>query len=255
MSFENNSVEIKYYMIHCDTHIDRLDHIEKFKKILNQDITIFKGFDTSHVGLRETEQLNYLHSVDPNLKFINKLFRCPGQIGCYLSHHMLLKHIANTDDQNGYTVIFEDDVSHVKLQQELFSNYILRSWCIQNPHEPLENVQDIVPHLEIQNVIIDLNNNNIDFDIVFLGILTNNRLDIITNNTYSINKSMPLWGCHAMIIKNKNILKLCENNYNIINAIDDHYKTLIDEGKLIGYIVHPPIFMQNRNLSTTIGGY
>ncbi len=221
MQLENQN---KFYLIHCDEHHDRLINIKKeIKNIKN--LEIFKGYFTKYNSLKPSDQINYLRTYDNNLKLVDWLFTQPGQIGCYLSHHMIIKKIYDeqTDFNYGYTIILEDDV-----------------------------VFRVDPEVEIEKIIRDIENQKIDFDIVFLGSINNNHYKHIINNIYTLDETKWCWGSHALLINNKNIKKIYENNCLITNEIDNHYKLSIDSNKLNGFIIYPSICDQNINLESNI---
>jgi len=208
-------------MIHCDEHTDRLAHISNIHTRLHKPIHMFKGFMTRDKNLHTmTEQLAYLQSYDPNLQFHSFVFdkKEPGQIGCYLSHHILIKQLCE-NPCDGFSVIFEDDVS--------FGNNFD------------EQIQSIVHGLEET------------FDIIFLGNLNNNNGLHVKNNIYCIDPKNHLWGTHALLINNKRCKMIYEANCSIRHHIDGHYKRCFDLGKLNGKVIYPPICTQNRALKRT----
>ena len=142
----------------------------------------------------------------------------PGEIGCYLSHLSLLYTIK--DDDN-YTVIFEDDF---KIEDCNFENYI-------------------------QNII---NKIDIDFDILFLGDLTNNYDEQYKDNIYKINKAQNLWGTHGYLLKNKNIKKIIDNLIIFNDVYDIRLKKLIDDHIINGLIINPNLVFQDRSILSTI---
>ena len=142
----------------------------------------------------------------------------PGEIGCYLSHLSLLYTIK--DDDN-YTVIFEDDF---KIEDCNFEN------CIQNI----------------------INKIDIDFDILFLGDLTNNYDEQYKDNIYKINKAQNLWGTHGYLLKNKNIKKIIDNLIIFNDVYDIRLKKLIDNDIINGLIINPNLIFQDRSILSTI---
>jgi GR25 family glycosyltransferase involved in LPS biosynthesis len=216
---------IKYYIIHCDEHIDRVNHINVVKELLNKDICIVKGYYTKNNSLDRNKVIEYLGEIDSNMVLSEFNFNLSGQIGCYVSHHMLVKKIyddkTNNIDIGDYSVIFEDDV--------LFKNNL---------------------HDNINKIINDLSND--DFDIVFLGSLNKNHGIRKTNNIYYLNEKDWCWGTHALLINNKNIKKIYDNNCNIHHEIDNHYKILIDSKKLNGFVIYPQLCNQNIKFKSNI---
>jgi GR25 family glycosyltransferase involved in LPS biosynthesis len=139
------------------------------------------------------------------------------QIGCYLSHLLLIKSLLNTQYQ--YTVIFEDDFYIV---DDDFNNM-------------LNNILDKI---------------EVDFDLLFLGTTTNNHGLKYKDEIYHVDKNTYLYGTHAYVINNKNINKIYDYLLNFDLPIDVKYQELIKYDKLIGFTVHPHIVNQNQFRST-----
>jgi GR25 family glycosyltransferase involved in LPS biosynthesis len=104
-------IKINYLLIHCDEHKERETNIEKNKLTLNKEIQIFKGFYTKQNSILKDDIVAFLKKYDMNLKMEQLSFWRPGEIGCYLSHHMIIRDIMISLPKNHYTVIFEDDVT------------------------------------------------------------------------------------------------------------------------------------------------
>jgi GR25 family glycosyltransferase involved in LPS biosynthesis len=150
-----------------------------------------------------------------------------GEIGCYLSHHMLIKHIMDIAYKDEYSVVFEDDVTF-------------------NPY--------MYPHIcnEIDCIINNMKIKNLDWDIIFLGNIGKNHGKHIINNIYAIDATRVCAGTHALLINNKNASKIYNINCVITHAIDFQYKQNIDAGKLNGYVIFRPLCFQNREYSSNI---
>ena len=151
-----------------------------------------------------------------------------GEIGCYLSHHLLIKHImdkSNKDKSNKdeYSVIFEDDVTF-------------------KPHM-CDDIELIINNMKLKNV---------DWDIIFLGNIGKNHGKHIINNIYAIDSTRVCAGTHALLINNKNASKIYDTNCNIIHAIDFQYKLNIDAKKLNGYVIFRPLCFQDREFSSNV---
>jgi GR25 family glycosyltransferase involved in LPS biosynthesis len=218
---------IHYYLIHCKEHEERNNHINKIKKNLCKSLMIIPGYYTKRNNLDKQEQLKYLQKFDYNLEFKNEFsFKLPGQIGCYLSHHMLIKKILEfkyyQKINNDYSVILEDDVIWYKI----------------NLHE---SINSIINHLS-----------NTDWDIVFLGNLNNNYGKSLKENIYYLDIRKPCFGTHALLINNKKLDKIYRNNCLIRHEIDSHYKILMDGNKLNGFVIYPPLCYQNDVLISNI---
>ena len=218
---------IHYYLIHCKEHEERINHIKKIKKNLLQPLIMIPGFFTKHNTINKDEQIKYLQMIDPNLNFKNEfIFKLPGQIGCYLSHHMFIKKLLEfkfyPKINNDYSILFEDDVI----------------WYKFNLHE---SIMTIINHLS-----------NTDWDIVFLGNLNNNYGKPFKENIYYLDNRKPCFGTHALLFNNKKLEKIYSNNCLIRHEIDSHYKILIDGNKLNGFVIYPPLCYQNDVLISNI---
>jgi GR25 family glycosyltransferase involved in LPS biosynthesis len=221
-------MNIKYILIHCSQHTEREKHIKKIFKTLKQPIDVFNGIYVKNISLDEQEEC--ITTFDNNIRFDerrNYRFSLSGQIGCYLSHFKVIEEIMTNKKNNlldsDYSVIFEDDVK--------FNKYL---------------------HQDINQIICDLNTNNFDFDIIYLGNFNNNHANILTNNIYHLNKNTACWGTHALLINNKNIDKIYNVNCRIKGEIDNHYYLSIINNELNGLVIYPPICFQYRKLKSNI---
>jgi GR25 family glycosyltransferase involved in LPS biosynthesis len=214
---------VNYFIIHCEQHIEREHHIKKLVKLFNDKITIFKGYYTKNISIDYNNKINYFKSIDKNMNMKINVLSKSGEIGCYLSHHMLIKYIHENCNKDNYSVIFEDDV-------------------VLN-----ENIDE-----DIKEIILNLINEKLDWDLVFLGNLTMNHKKLIKNNIYTIDKNNCCTGTHALLINNKNIEKIYNSNCDIIHAIDWQYKINIDNKNLNGYAIFPPLCNQNTEFLSNI---
>ena len=197
--------DIDYYVIHMEKNKERIPNINENQNKLNQEIKIFDAVVGKNVDL------NNLAIYDINLKN-NFNYTYIGEIGCYLSHLMLIKLI---NKNTGYTVIFEDDFKI--LSDDLHS--------------------DIIHNLDI------IDNN---FDILVLGNLNNNHSSLYKENIYTIDYFEFLWGTHAYVINNKNAKKIYNALLNMDAAIDNKYKKLFDDKILNSYVLYPILVDQKR---------
>lgn len=214
---------INYFIIHCEEHEERLQNIVNIRQLLNKPIAIFKGYNTKLIDVEYTNKLRYLNSHDPNIRMPLNVHTKSGEIGCYLSHHMLMKHIMNVSDKDEYSVIFEDDVTFNK---------------------PIS--------CDIEKIIDNMKQANVEWDIIFLGNIGKNHGKHIIDNIYSIDSERLCAGTHALLINNKNATKIYNTNCNIIHAIDFQYKKNIDAGTLNGYVIFRPLCFQNREYNSNI---
>ena len=137
---------ISYNVIHMkNSNQNKYNNILNIEKQINQKINIFDAIVGKNVNLKN------LNIFDENIKF-NFKYTFPGEVGCYLSHLLLIKK-ASLNTVNDYTVIFEDDFK------------------INN-----DNLNE-----EINKII---NKTNGDFDMIYLGNLNNNHKKQIIDNSY-----------------------------------------------------------------------
>ncbi len=226
MSIQDDTINA--YILHCYAFSDRTSIVNNLKNQLedmNVNTSVFESVNTTTCDLKKERQLDVLKQYDPNLHFYNDgfIFYKPGQIGCYLGHHLVIKHIMETG-KKGYSLIFEDDA--------LIDNNFIN---------------------KVNNIISFLNNSNKEFDIIYLGFLNNNNGNHIGSTVYSINKDNWLFGAQGLLINNKSISKLYTNNCSIRHEIDNNYKLLMNEDIITGYYINPGIVKQNRKIKSYIG--
>ena len=125
--------------------------------------------------------------------------------------------------ENDYSVVFEDDVTFDR--------------CI---------------NLQVEEIIKNLNNSGIDFDVIFLGNHNNNHGQHVVSNIYKLDPNSYCWGTHAMLIKNKNVEKIYNSLLNIKYEIDGQYKIDIDSNILNGFVIYPCIAGQKYELVSHI---
>jgi GR25 family glycosyltransferase involved in LPS biosynthesis len=222
------------YFIHCKEFTDRKQLIDDAIQVINTyvanvhlDIKIFESVDTTKCNLDITDQELILKQYDKNLCFKNTndfAFYKPGQIGAYLGHHLILKELMDNNMNEGYTIIFEDDIIvHPKF---------------------IENVVDIIYNLEKLSS---------PFDIIYLSYLNKNDGIVKYNNIYNINKDNWLFGAHALLINNKSVNHIYQHTCTITSEIDNQYKLLVNNDILTGYYICPRIAHQNRSIKSYIG--
>ena len=191
-------VGVDYLVIHIRNSEERYANILRNQEKLKQNIHIFDAV----VG--KNLDLNDLKVFDDNL-VLNFKYNYINEIGCYLSHFMLIKSI---EKNTGYTVAFEDDFDILT--------------------DDLDNqIRDIIKKVDV------------DFDILFLGNLNDNHAENLIDEVYYVDKNIPLWGTQAYLINNKNAGKIYDKLLNLNEAIDNKYKALIDSGELNGLTIFP----------------
>lgn len=206
--------DIKYNVIHVKNSDLRYNQILKMQKLLGKKLKLFDGILGVKIDLNKITDFDKNITFNFNYKFIN-------EVGCYLSHFMLIKECINEPCE--YSVIFEDD-------------FIIRD---SKFHDNLKETLKKIP---------------IDFDILYLGNITENRGEHIIDNIYYPNKNEQILGTHGYLIKNKNALKILKSLYNINMPIDHKfryaylnkeinvlmlYPTIIEANNTIGSVIHP----------------
>ena len=119
-------MSIHYYLIHCDEHKDRETHIQWIQSALQGEVEIYKGYYTRFCSLEYVEQIKYMRQYDANIHFDNYYFWMPGQMGCYLSHHMIIKEVAES----------EESIEQAMHQEEL--NFLIEKAKRENVQEAQE---------------------------------------------------------------------------------------------------------------------
>lgn len=210
------NTKINYYVIHMKNSEERKANIEQNKKLLNQDIEIFEAIDGKSIPNKK--ELTQFH---PEL---NNEFKEDhiGEIGCYLSHFMLIKQISEDKTIiNGYSVIFEDDF---KILDDDLHNKVIQ----------------VITDMELR-----------DFDIIYLGNLwVNNHGTKIKNNIYEVDKNVGLWGLHGYLIKNKNADKIVKSLLHMKLAVDNMIRMLLETNTLTVYMLFPILVDQTGQKST-----
>jgi len=212
------NLKLDYYIIHLERATFRLNNINNLKKILNKNIIIFDAIDGNNI-IDITDTIIFKNSnIEAPYNIEALLIKdkfCKGEIGNYLSHLSLLYKIKQLNYNEGYTVIFEDD--------------IIFKFDLDN---------------RIRGILGKIKD---DFDIIFLGDdITNNFSENYIDEIYYIDKTRPLWGTHGYIINNKNINKFYEHFSYFNKETDVLIKDLINDNKLNGFIINPSIVIQNH---------
>lgn len=208
MSFFN------YYVIHMKDRIERYDNIKLMEQKLKQPIEIFFGINGNDIN--DTKITNF----DKKLQ-IKKKFNLKGQLGCYLSHFLLLNEIYKKNTKYDYTVIFEDDFDIII--------------------DDLDNkITEAIKKIDI------------DVDFLFLGIEGFAVGKNYKDNLYFINNNLKTWGFQGYVVKNKNINRILEHLYNIYFEVDIQLFRAIKCNLLNGLFISPNYVNQNKNLISII---
>jgi len=202
-------INFNYKVIHIRGKEDRYNNIIRNQNKLEQKIEIFDAIIGEQVDLGNMSIFGSLLQDSAEYTFIN-------EIGCYLSHFMLVKSIASS----GYTIVFEDDFDIIH----------------NNLHD---KVKDIISKVD-------------DFDLIYLGNINNNHAKQHKDNIYTVDVSSYLWGTYAYIINDKSAKRIYNKLRPMRLAIDNQYKMLIDKEELKAYVIYPPLVNQSKILKSTI---
>jgi len=215
---------INYYVIHISSNIERKNNIIDMEKKINKKIKIFDAIMGTDLLMQYSNNKNKINNINitkimqyDNYINYNFNYKTINEVGCYLSHFVLIKSLLNTHYQ--YTLIFEDDF------------YIVND----DFNEQLNNILDKI---------------EVDFDLLFLGTTTNNCGLKYKDEIHYVDKNTCLHGTHAYVINNKNINKIYNYLLNFDSQIDVKYQELIKHDKLIGFIVYPHIVDQDQFRTT-----
>lgn len=208
------SINIQMYVISLK-HDDRLENIKKQENKINKKITIFDAIKGDQLNIDQTFENG---TIDE--KYKNATKQRKRVIACYMSHLNLLKEIKiNNIKDSKYSIIFEDDFDIV-----------------------IPNFLD-----EVKNILDKLDKKKLNFDMIFLGNLNNNKGDNVIDNIYEMDKNEHLWGTHSYIVNNNNIDKILDEIKLIDMPIDNKYEKLGKNKNLKIYVINPTIVNQSNN--------
>lgn len=236
----------KYYVIHLEKSIDRLDNLNMQIKKLKRKVDFFPAVDGNELDYEEllndesqNEKKNDRNTNQNNKnnkkkkkeikilqKYRNRVQR-KGVYGCYMSHFKLIEKLRDEYNNNmfsnsniiginsDYSIIFEDDIE--------INTYNL--------------------DIEINRIIRNLNKLNIDFDIIYLGDTKDTQGDVIIDNIYQFDiiKNSHMLG-EAYVIKNESLDRIYNSLLVIDEAIDWKFRFLFMKKTLIGLMVSPGTF-------------
>jgi glycosyl transferase family 25 len=203
---------IDYNVIHLKNLKEKKKNILNNEKKLNKKINIFDAIIGKNIDIDK------LNVYDENIK-LNYEFKTKSELGCYLSHLMLIKKAINSNKK--YTVVFEDDFT-------ILSN-------------------------DLNKDILDITKKvNDDFDIIYLGNLYESKSEQVIDNIYKKSNIIPLVGFHGILINNKNAQKIFNYLVDINETVDTHIANLIDDNKINYYVIYPSLVNQNNNYESTL---
>jgi GR25 family glycosyltransferase involved in LPS biosynthesis len=205
--------DISYNVIHIKKDNElRYNQILEMENKLGRKINFFDGIHGKNTDIKK------LDIFDKNITF-NFNYRYIGEVGCYLSHFMLIKQCINSPCK--YSVIFEDD------------------FVISDPnfHNNLKSTLDKI---------------NIDFDMLYLGNITENRGEKLIDNIYYPDKNQQILGTHGYLIKNSNASKILKALYNINMPIDHKFRTEFLKNNINVLMLYPSIVVANNTIGSLI---
>jgi GR25 family glycosyltransferase involved in LPS biosynthesis len=160
--------------------------------------------------------------MDPKLKHITtsfneKMENRKNEVGCYLSHYKTYETIRDRGNMQGYSVIFEDD-------------FVLDPRFMNILDETLLKLGDI------------------DFDMLFLGIIGDNGEQVLDNVYRTTGVS---WCAHGYLVNNRHIEKILKQMRFIDNILDVQIFKKGNQGDLTILRLDPTIVEQGE-LGTNI---
>ncbi len=213
--FNDNFIDYRVIYMKTNNNMDRLNQINLMQEKLGKKLNFFDAVVGKNVNL------NKLDVYDPNIT-LNFKYKYIGEIGCYLSHYMLIKEAINSP--YSYTVVFEDDF----------------------------NISDNNFNEKLTKSLKTLENMNINFDMLYLGNILENKGEPITDNIYRASKTTQLLGTHAYLINNKSAKKILSNLNNIDCAIDHKFSRSNMTNKIDVLVFNPSIIKANGDLISII---
>jgi GR25 family glycosyltransferase involved in LPS biosynthesis/predicted NAD-dependent protein-ADP-ribosyltransferase YbiA (DUF1768 family) len=224
---------ITYYVIHMSKDDTRVENINESVTKLGHPIQNFEAVIGKNVNLKDLSGFDERLVDNFTTDAAKSKYKSLGEVGCYLSHFLLIKTIAESGDKIGYTVVFEDDLSIV-----------------------IDNLQD-----KIVDSIKTIDNARRDFDLLYLGNLRRkhgqgdtNHGENLANDLFYPDKTKPIWGTHAYVVKNANARKIYERLLNMNLAIDNKYTQLVQYDDLTALLLSPTVVNQNTSFISTITG-
>ena len=226
MNVHSKDENIDYYVITMKTP-ERMKNIEEQSEKLKAQGTPIQieivdavvGVDLDLDELIEQKKLSPDYPIHRTEKMKKK------EIGCYMSHLKIYDMIQEKNG-SGYSVIFEDDF-------DIASEHFLQG---------------------INSSLNYLKEHNLDFDVLYLGTVTNNHGELLNTNLYKIEKKVNLYGTHAMLINNNRIDKMIDYFKFMKLPIDNQYNFLYRSDKIKAYVIYPHIVNQQWDkLGTIIG--
>ncbi len=275
-NFENSSEEeyskvnidgVRYEVIHMIGKEDRMNNIRKQEGIAGIQMNIFDAVVGSGLDLEklqndglvkrpwDTFRYNNASNEEAKRKVLN------GEIGCYMSHLELVKKIRDSDYE-GWTVIFEDDLSlngDFKKELQKIIGYLQKDTTRLADQRSVASSRESSTRLADQRSVASSRDMSTEggspssdqIDIVFIGSLGQENCDngrFKENLCYATN----FWGTQGYMINKKSAAKIYEHIKYIDQEIDQKYRGLVLEKKINGLIVIPTMVKQIGADSTIV---
>ena len=211
--------EIVYYVITLNKE-DRLKNIENQQNKIKQPFKLFTGVDGKTVKIDEIRDPKIDSAFMPEMNDERQIRIRKNEIGVYLSHYTIYNEIKKDGNENGYTVIFEDDFNLIDDFESVF----------QSKFQQFKEM---------------------DFDIMFLENVANNIGETTTTDGIcQIDKNKSLYGTLAYVVRNSSIDKIIQETKNMQTQIDHQLGKGIFNGKLKVFTFCPFIVKQGGFEST-----
>lgn len=213
------------WLLNMDKDKERLQKVLDQQPLLPKKINRWKATygKEEDRGQAEKDGVNRIlsKSGDIELNKRNKnVINIPGEIGCWLSHKRLLRHLNTLDvSPNFGHLILEDDV--------LIDKDFLQKW---------DKIKQSIPS---------------HWDFIYLGILNmvGDRMNehvVKWKNTADFGN----FGTHAYIVRHRALPYILDKIKYMHAAIDVQYYSML--GDLNIYIIDPPLILTDENIESTI---
>lgn len=214
------------WVLNMDKDKERFQKVIDQEPLLPQKINRWKATygkdEDREVAERDGVNRIFSESGDADLNMRNpNILHVPGEIGCWLSHKRLLRHLNTlTVSPNFGHLILEDDV--------LIDKNFSQKW---------NTVKQSIPG---------------DWDFIYLGVqgkLVGDRINENIVKWSNIGK-MGNYGTYAYIVRHRAIPRILEKLRFMSAAIDVQYFNTL--GDLNVYIVDPPLVLADDDIESTI---
>lgn len=213
------------WVINLEKDKDKLQHIMKqqyrFPVNINRWVGTY-GKDEDRINA-DKDGVHFMFSRSDNADENNRsnnILSKPGEIGCWLSHKRLLRHL--------YKMIVPPNYGHLILEDDA---------VVQTDFsEKWDKIRKSIPT---------------DWDIVYLGInkMVGDRLNEHVFR-WRNDQSSGNWGCHGYLVRHRSLKHILEKIRFMTAPIDVQFYNML--GDLHIYIVDPPLITVNADLESSI---